>query len=257
MTAPSGGVVFSSQTTANIIASISPSLPPVGTSNTVLATTQFVQTAIAGAIFPLASAKAQYYYNLPAGTTSTFALQETIAITGLAVGNFFTSTYVPNNNFITVRYTYQTFSADLATVYSSTGDLMLFPQRIAGQVPYLGPEYFGYPPSKDYYICNLVGRPPAFPYSSAFNMTSQGGLCDYGIPYWNSAPAQGQNSGYPDMPDTIFMTGSANGTGASFGFSIFQPVPNVGWTVSFVLEVLTNPFPFSVGVALLPSVFAP
>ena len=207
---------------------------------------------------PLQSAKAQFYYNLPAGTTSTFALQECITITGLAVGIFFSSTYVPNNNFITVRYTYQSFSADLSTGYSSTGDLMLFPLRIAGQIPYpIGPEFFGYPPSKAYNICNTVGNPPSVPYSSAFNMTSQGGLCDYGIPYWNSAPAQGQNSGYADLPTTLYMTGSADGTGASFGFSLFQPVVNVGWTVSFVLEVLTNPFPYSVGVALLPSVFSP
>jgi hypothetical protein len=232
----------------SLIGRIPNTQPPPTDSTQNLATTAFVQSVLSATV----PVRGTYYQNVGINITQVY-LNNLIQISNLGTSNFYGNV----NNFITVRYTYTTFSAS-QLFFSSTGTLMLYPQRISGTVPAEGGggnAFFGGGNGTtiitSYNINNNING------STAFNVIDPL-YCAYGRQYWNSAPTQGLNSGYVGQPNTLFMNGTAFTSGGItstyFGFNLINPGYPSLTTFNYCveLELVQNPYP-SVTVTLLPS----
>jgi len=251
-TSQAGGFTFSAssstQTALQIAKLIRGTFAPTDASNQ-LATNAWVQSAILAAVVPVpvaAVTSVTYYANMPY-TSNGILIQNLITVSGLSTANFYGAT---SNNYIAVRYTYTSFSADLSTVVSSTGELMLFPSRITG-APTGGRSSSGINTGNQIYnINNSINGVAAF--NAGFNSYTP-----WNRQYWCSAPAQGQNSGYVGAPNTIFMNGSATTTVSNFGFNLYPPVAGEAWNYNITLELMANAYSSTCPVTFLPSYSTP
>jgi len=253
-TSTAGGFSFSAssstQTTALIAKLVRGTFAPNDASNQ-LATNAWSQTAISAAISAIPPApaaavtKVSYYQNLVAGT-GAWTIINAITISGLSTANFYGAT---SNNYFAVRYTYTSFTADLATIVSSTGELMFFPSRITGAPLAVGnTTYFGtVANNQSYNVNNSINGITAF--NAGFNSYTP-----WNRQYWCSAPAQGQNSGYVGAPNSMYLTGSATSSVSNYGFNLFAPAAGGGaWGYSLTLEFMSNAYLTSCPVTFLPS----
>ena len=253
-TSTAGGFTFSAssstQTALQIAKLIRGTFTPTDASNQ-LATNAWSQTAISAAISAIPPApaaavtKVSYYQNLVAGT-GAWTIINAITISGLSTANFYGAT---SNNYFAVRYTYTSFTADLATIVSSTGELMFFPSRITGAPLAVGnTTYFGtVANNQSYNVNNSINGITAF--NAGFNSYTP-----WNRQYWCSAPAQGQNSGYVGAPNTMYLMGSATSSVSNYGFNLFAPAAGGGaWGYSLTLEFMSNAYLTSCPVTFLPS----
>jgi hypothetical protein len=227
-------------------AKISPTQPTTTDNSTNLATTAWVQSVISSTV----QTHATYYQNVGNAITQVY-LNNLIQITNLSVSNFYGT-----NNFITIKYTYISYSSNQTIFISSTGTLMLYPQRISGTVPIQGSNVSfgggnGTSVITTYNINNNLNG------STTFN-TVDPIYAPYGRQYFNSAPTQGLNSGYISQPNSLYMNGTAFTSGGItstyFGFNLINPsLPTTSaYTYTVELELVQNPYP-SATITLLPS----
>ena len=248
-----GGFTFSSQTTTastQILGVLNRGTFAAQDSSLQLATTQWVQSAISAATVPVAAVTTvTYYANMAASSTSAILTNLLITINNLSTQNFYGTTF---NAFFAVRYTYTSFSGDLSTVVSSTGELFFFPSRISGAVYPTGQNhYFGTGANtSSYNINNSINAVTAF--NAGFNSYTP-----WNRQFWVTAPAQGQSSGYVGAPTTIFLNGSDIGqtttSTASYGFNLLPPLVGQAWNYSITLELMVNPYSSTCPVTFLPS----
>lgn len=185
---------------------------------------------------------------IPIGVTASY-LTNTINISGISTTNFFDP--LNPNNFIGVRYTYQSFTdapAETSTSVSATSPLvLLFPQRISGGTGQSGS--FGITSTTYSVTTNQITM--ASTNNAAFNVSGASGAtaaCPFGRQFWNTYPSQ--TSGYYYSPNTLYINGQYNTSNtAQYGFNIFPPTfQNLGytgynnWYYSLSIELLVNPF---------------
>lgn len=242
-TSATGGFNFYSlgSNTTNLIGSIVRNQPASNNSSQILATTAWVQSAITGGTNPL------YYTitNTSPITSSTFTtLLNSITLTGLTNNNiFFLTNGSPNlQNYLTIRLTY-TINDNLNTsIVNFTTTLMLFPQRISGNVLTSANFGLGAVPQTIYNLNNNLNGNTTFGYTV-------GTYAQFGRQYYSTAPNGGVVSGVASSLDTLYLNGqyAVNGT-AKFGFNL-RPwsqttIPYGLSTTAYMtmsLEVLYNP----------------
>ena len=215
-----------------------PLTAPPATLTTQLATLGQVNTAVSATSFSSVSGSTQVNY--------TVDTSNTINITGISNQNFFTTAGLPTNNYILIEYKFIQFDNLLATIYSSTGTLMLFPQRIGS---YTGSGQFGQysQPTlyKQYNINNGINGNTAF---NDVNAT----YSPNNRQYWNCCPAGGQNSGFSTTPTSFYINGSttsgdvAGGGNASYGFTMTPISSTTTFNYNLSFNVIYNPFPSTI-----------
>jgi len=244
-TSATGGFNFYTlgSNTTNLIGSIVRNQPASNNSSQILATTAWVQSAITGGTNPL------YYTitNTSPITSSTFTtLLNSITLTGLTNNNiFFLTNGSPNlQNYLTIRLTY-TINDNLNTsIVNFTSTLMLFPQRISGNVLTSANFGLGAVPQSIYNLNNNLNGNTTFGYTV-------GTYAQFGRQYYSTSPNGGVVSGVASSLDTLYLNGqyAVNGT-AKFGFNL-RPwsqttIPYGASTTAYMtmsLEILYNPDP--------------
>lgn len=151
--------------------------------------------------------------------------------------------FINTDNFANVRYTIQLFTVDHTTIYSSSGILMIFPQRISGATGVSGS--FGMTGTATYNINNAIGPTN----TTAFNYVDAT-YCPFNRQYFSIAQL---DTGYSWAPANIFMNGYYDGISTAYiGFKLIAPQtsPLSNWYSNIYLEVITNPFPSTVSITL-------
>ena len=211
-------------------------------------------TGATGATGPSGSVNLQqatYYANISSSTSDL--ISNVFNISNLSTSNFFGT-----NNYFTIRYTYTSFSADLLTYYSSTGNMMIFPQRI-NNVPNVDgtTTFFGYDPgtvNQYNFNNNIAGL------SATFNFVDPT-FTPYNRQYFNGCPTQGLNSGYASAPNSLYLSGFSTTTSGdsscTYNINILSPGGASSWNYEMTLEVMQNPYDSSTTITLLPSYSLP
>jgi hypothetical protein len=241
-TGSAGGFDFYNITasTSNVkIARITKVQPAVTDSSTNLATTAWVKSLASSSKFTITD-------TTPIANTSFTALLNSITLTGLTNNNiFFLTNGSPNlQNYLTIRLTYTVNDNLNTSIVSFTSVLMLFPQRISGNVAIAG--NIGLSPNQAIYnLNNNLNGNTTFGYS---NVT----YAPNGRQYFSTAPNGGTISGISPGLSTLFLNGSYTVSGgvAKYGFNL-QPlsqtaIPYGASTTAYTtisLEVLYNPDP--------------
>jgi len=198
----------------------------------------YVNTAISASSFSCTGGSTQVNYSVDTANS--------INIIGISNANFFTSAGLPTNDYILIGYKFIQFDNLLTTIYSSTGTLMLFPQRIGSYTStgrfgqYAQPTLY-----KQYNINNGINGNTAF---NDVNATYSANNRQY----WNCCPAGGQNSGFSTTPTSFFVLGTtlagntAGGATASYGFTLTPISTTTTFTYTLAFEVVYNPFPSTI-----------
>jgi len=241
----SGGFNFynvSSSTTSTKIATITKTQPPTTDNSNNLATTAWVKSLTNSLISP----KFTITNTSPITSTPFTTLLNSITLTGLTNnGIFFLNNGLPNlYNYLTIRLNY-TINDNLNTsIVNFTTTLMLFPQRISGNVLNSQTFGFGAVPQTVYNLNNNLNNNTTFGYT---NIT----YASNGRQYYSTSPNGGVISGVSTGLDTLYLNGQyAAGGIAKFGFNL-KPwsqttIPYGASTTAFLtmsLEVLYNPDP--------------
>lgn len=181
-------------------------------------------------------------------TSPTFTvLLNSITLTGLTNnGIFFLNNGSPNlQNYMTVRINYCANDDQNTSIVNFTAIVMLFPQRISGNVAIASNFGLGAVPQTIYNLNNNLNNNTTFGYTV-------GTYAVYGRQYYSTAPNGGTISGVSTELNTLFLNGQyavLNGV-AKFGFNL-RPfnqttIPyGTSTTVytSISLDVLYNPDP--------------
>lgn len=229
--------------TTSLIGSIVRNQPATTDSSQKLATTAWVQSVITGGI------NSSYYTitnTSPISSPTFTTLLNSITLTGLTNNNiFFLTNGSPNlQNYLTIRLTY-TINDNLNTsIVNFTTTLMLFPQRISGNVLIAQNFGLGAVPQTIYNLNNNLNGNTTFGYTV-------GTYAQFGRQYYSTSPNGGVVSGVATSLDTLYLNGqyATNGT-AKFGFNL-RPwsqttIPYGLSTTAYMtlsLEVLYNPDP--------------
>jgi len=209
------------------------------------------ETGATGPSGSINSQKANYYSNISVSTPAQ--ISNAFTISNLSTSNFFGT-----NNYFTIRYTYTSFSADLVTFYSSTGTMMIFPQRI-NNVPNVEgtTSFFGYDPqtvNQYNFNNNIAGQSTSFSYIDSV-------FTPYNRQYFNGCPTQGLNSGYASAPNSLYLSGFSTtisgDCSCTYNITLFSPGGTSSWNYEMTLEVMQNPYKSSTTVTLLPSYSSP
>jgi len=233
-----GSATFSGTTTFNVNHPTTTLGNNISTNTTQYATVGYVNSLINSTSF--SSSSATNFNGFTIDYTST------ISIYGMSNSNFFNSG-IANTNYIMIEYKFIQFDNFLATIYSSTGTLLLFPQRIG---TYTTAGSFGLQSQtalyKQYNINNGINGVTAFNDVSAVYAPNN-------RQYWNSCPAGGQNSGFVTTPTSFFINGTAtasniSGSVASYGFTL-PPISSTStFTSTLTFNVIYNPFPTTITI---------
>jgi hypothetical protein len=180
--------------------------------------------------------------SVPANTTTL--LNNSIQITGIDSADFFGT-----NAYIQIGYLFDQYTSNLVTKYSIGGELLLFPQRTTSSYATtsnsLVNNFTAGASFETYNITNSISFGATPTTNSGYESAGPTGLQRF---YWSSAPAAGQASGYPVLPNTFYLQSSwSNVTGTSgtakFGFCILSPSAVIGSGFSLQLTLINNPFP--------------
>jgi hypothetical protein len=222
-----------------VVIGIIPTTQPATTDNSQnLATTAWVKSLTNSSKFTITNTS-------PITSTPFTTLLNSITLTGLTNnGIFFLSGGTPNlQNYLTIKLTY-TINDNLNTsIVNFTSTLMLFPQRISGNISTSQNFGLGAVPQTVYNLNNNLNNNTTFGYT---NIT----YCPNGRQYYSTSPNGGVISGVSAGLDTLYLNGEYATGIAKFGFNL-KPwsqttIPYGASTTAFLtmsLEVLYNPDP--------------